>query len=1006
MSRSIIGTEYLPNAHIEKITYQSFPSYNRAVVTVAVYDSVGLTWSKYEEFVKYFQLSCFVVTRHRLIQQLNLGEVTFDSIGNDYDTHSIHSGYNSLSQTKVMLKGTMYRKFTQIFTFEIPRDILNLTVYAFSKIDLKTLREKEGLELSFAENLSYMGAVEAEIVIRNKDIIENAIVFRDAETGEPWSGPVHFHPPAGYMEGSFHSARPHRKLLAQTIPNEKLVIPGGQSFVESTLFTDNDAQLPEKTQKPPPPFISEYYQLEYVEDEDRNVNNIIILEMGNALLKSSRQAKLIFERDPDLLAKISETVDIKNISFERYPVVKSFFVSPFGLNLSMPDLSAPTSIAKSNNNSSVVKTKILYKTSPRENISVDPNMIQKIKNNTVFDGKKISPDVVKAAKKIGRVQQIDLSMPSNFRPVNLTDYSIKDIESGEFKYKLMYSLKNTPLEYCQNILKDMLSYSKKISGFLDALILKNVFNGTHFDIDFLADFYSQYNIEIDREDGAVLSTFETEAMLDSFLVKSYTTLAEVEKLLGLSFSYQYLNALNLYATDLDKIADFSSHYKYIIQRFMEEYDLNIEQSFEKSSAGNAKNKQYIEASILLPEIYEKKQFAPIGLSYVVPGHILDEVPRINFGAFLSRTNKEVNKFFAKNISGLEANLENIPNNAKEGFLDIESQRYVNFSPVNFNFSGQQIDTSEINPVSFDTDFFNNVRTTRAALESFESVQASDDVAEPETEEDIFVDSRDYLSTETKFNTTILRTLTRNPFGVTRVRKQFKYLDNKILKANNSKLSLDVFDISKPKSLLLKETAETFKNVPLQIKALSLLKTPVTNFDLASINYDPLSNPQTQEVFEQNYLNIGKVEYLSGFEKKHGLIVMNEPIYKQIDSKNLTELKRQKTLCRIVQTSYSGFFANTNTFNVFDKIFIFENEKDPQPETSTPIDEETETETYLNDFIDIEKTDYTSQIVRQNPSNSSVLSAVPLETLETVIMEDVEVSTASPASPSTSGGSVY
>ena len=52
MSDSIVGKEYLPNVHIEKITYQEFESYQKAIVTVAMYDYEDQTWSLDEKFTQ------------------------------------------------------------------------------------------------------------------------------------------------------------------------------------------------------------------------------------------------------------------------------------------------------------------------------------------------------------------------------------------------------------------------------------------------------------------------------------------------------------------------------------------------------------------------------------------------------------------------------------------------------------------------------------------------------------------------------------------------------------------------------------------------------------------------------------------------------------------------------------------------------------------------------------------------------------------------------------------
>ena len=112
-----------------------------------------------------------------------------------------------------------------------------------------------------------------------------------------------------------------------------------------------------------------------------------------------------------------------------------------------------------------------------------------------------------------------------------------------------------------------------------------------------------------------------------------------------------------------------------------------------------------------------------------------------------------------------------------------------------------------------------------------------------------------------------------------------------------------------------------KAIPLQLKALSLLKTPITNFDLETIQFDPISNPQTQEVFMQNYLNIGKVQALMGFEKVNGRFMIDKPIYREINPQTHEKLKNMNVLCRVVPQSLDGLGVDHQKYNIHDKVFV-------------------------------------------------------------------------------------
>jgi len=167
-------------------------------------------------------------------------------------------------------------------------------------------------------------------------------------------------------------------------------------------------------------------------------------------------------------------------------------------------------------------------------------------------------------------------------------------------------------------------------------------------------------------------------------------------------------------------------------------------------------------------------------------------------------------------------------------------------------------------------------------------------------------------------------LFKNPQRVVKLRKKFKLLDNKILKEKKRKISLKSFDITMPDNKILKSAEKAPKAIPMQIKALSLLNTSMTTFDLNKIDFDPVANPQTQEVFDQNYLNIGKVKILQGFERKNGMMLMNKPIYKEIDPKMSESLKEKNVLCKVFQLNFENLTIPNETFKVHDNVFFMNN----------------------------------------------------------------------------------
>ena len=197
---------------------------------------------------------------------------------------------------------------------------------------------------------------------------------------------------------------------------------------------------------------------------------------------------------------------------------------------------------------------------------------------------------------------------------------------------------------------------------------------------------------------------------------------------------------------------------------------------------------------------------------------------------------------------------------------------------------------------------------------------------------------------------------------------------------------------------------------MQIKALSLLKTPATTFNIDKLKFDPLSNPQTQEVIEQNFLNIGKVQVLKGFEKINGRFMMSSPVFQEMEYDNIDELEEKNYLCRIVDTNALDHQVDNTGTIIQDKVFMLENSEEDQSiipdesdrqqislDSETTQDETSETTETLT-LLDIDRTSIFTSIVVQNERNFNIINAIPLEGQEAMIEEGAVINTVPDAAP--------
>ena len=167
----------------------------------------------------------------------------------------------------------------------------------------------------------------------------------------------------------------------------------------------------------------------------------------------------------------------------------------------------------------------------------------------------------------------------------------------------------------------------------------------------------------------------------------------------------------------------------------------------------------------------------------------DGLPFLNASMFSQRADKEVKKFFPGLIDKNSSALNSLPKNLRAPLADLEQNKFINFSPAKLFFGEKEVDTTEISTDSFDADFFNTLRVVRSAIENNETIQEQDDFDPNSTSSDEevekYIDSRDFLGDETKFNNAIMKVLLKKPLMIPKLRKTSSIATKSIKFAQNS-----------------------------------------------------------------------------------------------------------------------------------------------------------------------------------------------------------------------------
>ena len=965
MPDSIVGKEFLPNVHIEEIIFQKIEDILKVKVELALYDYKNRTWSLDSKFTGYLGVNLLSCINSELISEIKQGMRTIDKeVSLKSRLRTI--GFSDFDgPTNIIVESTEYVKYKTIIDIEYSPNIAHLSYFAGSTIFLQDLKDNESLNLSYGIQ-NYMGSVTGEDVLRNKERVEKSNLFFDDE-GNRWAGPVHVHNESIYMEGSKHVDVPHSSLtLDSDVPNSKM------RYLPSLSYRTDG--VPVGNLEARPTSMSSIYEQGYVQDANGNVSCTFMADLYGLSIQQSRAASIMYNNDQEIFRKVSENLNIKNIEVSRYSLKPMKLFNSLNMPITKLDMANPSLIAKSFNNNKKVKEKVMYRVSSRESISIEPKDIKELSKSKVFDGKDITRDIINQGKKIGSIKQLNLSLARNIRPITFTDFEIKEIRGLEYGFSVKLQIDNDFLKYVKNLLKELTSYAYKLQNFYNTLMAKAAYDGDKFKPDFLVSYYSQYGIQISEETGTITSEIDREKLKNIFIFKAFEFLNEAERLSGLEVrSKRLLESFNLFTTNPPAINRAINYYNKTIDQFKRLYSIDNERKFGKSSVKTPrKDKPIIEKVYKLKKTYKKPMLPKIGFNFISQTKHTG-LNKVKINDFSKRANVEISKFFKTTPTRNNPFLQNLSDQTKKEFVDLSTNRFKHFSPSKFFFGTKEVDTTSLNPESMQVDFFNNLKVTRALMEK--STEEEHSLNDIEEEKNLYIDSREYLGEDTKFNNTIIKTLRRNPLKISKIRKEFKLLDKSILKTKRKKLSLNTFDLSSKDNIVKKSFANNSKDVPLQIKALSMLRSDITNFDIKNLQFDPLANPQTDETIKQNFMNIGKVEFLEGFETNNGIPMLNKPIFKEITPKNFEMLKKKNVMCAINNTNFDNLtIDDSQNFQIFDKIFTLESTEEDQMDIGETQALSGDNNDMVDIFVDtvLSPTVYSSTIVTQNENNASIV----------------------------------
>lgn len=222
-----VGLENLPNCYIKTIEISELNSRkNRVTISVIVKDTEfedSLYWYDDDSISSHLDVVVLGSSNKELTDALNTGKLPLD-------TRKIRSLLTRNSNANILQKPALtpdfkYKQdelhsFEYIFKMEIPKDTTDFTVFSCVSMNVRKYALQQKIDLSSNRINSYTGPVSSELVLQNSNIIEETTAFF-LPSGEVHAGPVHEHNNT-FMEGSYHTERPHAVLTRRTLSNSKI----------------------------------------------------------------------------------------------------------------------------------------------------------------------------------------------------------------------------------------------------------------------------------------------------------------------------------------------------------------------------------------------------------------------------------------------------------------------------------------------------------------------------------------------------------------------------------------------------------------------------------------------------------------------------------------------------------------------------------------------------------------------------------------------------------------
>ena len=953
MSVQEVGLENLPNCYISNIEiYNGGRVNNKYSITVSIKDIKQYgSWTWYDEKQLYDNMQLIVVLSEN--ESFN-SDVESGSIvltrktmnryrrGLRYNVVNVKKKWDLKKIIKKETENGVVHTFSFDFNMLAKKSAQNLKVYAALFINTSEFSANNAVDLH-SRSIVYGGPVASETIKTNGKLNTSTMLLTKPD-GSVHIGPYHVHRNR-FMEGSFHTPRPHSILTRSMVKNPKIKDYTDVAFARPTMDTFDKGQM----------FFNNYS----CKSKD-SFSMFFGFDTRAILLNRSKLAQKIANFDPTFVNDLVSKIKIEKMRVVKTKVTKTRGFSKLGV--------------------------------PRFNSN------RKLQRAVVSESKDSGPLVFSPDENI---QEIALSDNPAHRQFKVTEkfHRRSPMPKGDYTYSLLLSFNDPSYNFVNDIIEEIKESGRRFKTYL--VRLERASSVLEDDLT-LSDMFKSREMSLRPrvEDLDWFVALRTYVKYYS-IISNLTDDQEDELLSKISFMVHPLFATKRSILFFDR--KFRKMYSYV-RRFFGFSQRTSSDENTRGTGSSAAEKNKIQISTRLEENYNFDTEAAF-INYIhaesnmISRRELKKIAQRNRSKFFRKkpnfSDTQISRINTNVDNGLLASFNDI-SNSKVSFLSVMSisekdrNDEIKLDSLNSAFrqrkqiskAMERVRNKEIKKDS-PTKPDNKRKKNKLSIKS-----AREQEFYTERKQDTFKDTGENLGKNNQFQNA------DEDFRESPSQRRSESIDSSKFTRNNRKNNRYVAS-SNPDAAKLLTAAKNDKskahNLPLSMRALfgSESQSVVSNVKSVGANPDISADHETSEVIDLLFNTPAKVEYLSGYERNSkGVLNVKAPIFELLTDSVLDNLETP-FMCKMSFYELEGITEEKEGFEIANKYFIVNDTNDVRVKNEIQADTEFVTdEQILRVFnsLDVATLEYlVSNPIRQNPDRLGPIDAadVPVQKNNTI-----------------------